>query len=123
MHLEVPRVEIDKLAAKTESEESIKVRDRVKKAREIQAKRFIESRSKTNSEMTQKELGIFAALDEETQSVLKEAAKSLDLSARSYFRIIKLARTIADLEDSQDINVSHLAEALQYRPRNSGGAS
>ncbi|MDD3679172.1 MAG: YifB family Mg chelatase-like AAA ATPase [Patescibacteria group bacterium] len=117
MHLEVPRVEIEKLASKSESEKSKNVRERVKGAREIQAKRFLDSKTKTNSEMTQKEISVFGSLDEGSDMMLKEAAKTLDLSARSYFRIIKLARTIADLDHSQNIKESHIAEALQYRPR------
>lgn len=118
MHLEVPRVEIDKIASSNKAEESKNVRDRVVLARLIQSKRYKGTKIKINSEMSGKELQASAQLGKESQDLLKSAANSLSLSARSYFRVIKLARTIADLEPSKDIESKHIAEALQYRPRN-----
>jgi magnesium chelatase family protein len=89
------------------------------KAREIQTKRFKNGARKinTNSEMNVKDLGIYAQLDNETKKILNQSAERLQLSARAYHRTIKLARTIADLEGSENILTSHILEALQYRPR------
>lgn len=118
MHLEVPRVEIDKITSSNKAEESKKVRDRVVLARLVQSKRYRGTKIKINSEMSGRELQANTQLGKESQDLLKSAANSLSLSARSYFRVIKLARTIADLESSKDIESKHIAEALQYRPRN-----
>lgn len=117
IHLEVPRVEIDKLAQKGKGEESQKVRGRVKKARGIQSKRFKNTKTKTNSEMNQKQLSDIVKIEGSAEALLKEASKNLSLSARSFFRIQKLAQTIADLEGVNTVSDSHIAEALQYRPR------
>ncbi len=95
------------------------IKERVNKARNIQLKRFKGSsrKIKTNSEMNVKELNIYAPLDDETKKILNQSAERLDLSARAYHRTIKLARTIADLEESENIKIPHILEALQYRPR------
>jgi magnesium chelatase family protein len=102
-----------------EGEKTNTIKGRVKQAREIQTKRFKNSPRKinTNSEMNVKELNIYAPLDDETKKLLNRSAERLQLSARAYHRIIKLARTIADLEGSENITQSHILEALQYRPR------
>lgn len=117
LHLEVPRVEIEKLASKSKSEASKIVRDRIIRAREIQRKRFAKSKIKLNSEMTQKEIENLAQIKDEAIELLKTAATSLSLSARSYFRIQKIARTIADLSGETWVQQSHVAEAIQYRPK------
>lgn len=117
IHLEVPRVEINKLAQKEKGEESKKVRERVKKARNVQTKRFKGTKAKTNAEMSQKQLSDIITIEDSAKELLKEAAQNLGISARSYFRIQKLAQTIADLEGVSEIADSHIAEALQYRPR------
>jgi len=117
MHLTVPRVEIKKLADKGESESSESIRKRVNNARSIQRKRFEKSKTKTNAEMNQKEITLYASLNDSSEELLTTAAEKLDLSARSYFRIKKLARTIADLEGTEAIAEAHIAEALQYRSR------
>ncbi len=117
IHLEVPRVEIEKLSTISHGEKSYNVRKRVEVARKIQYERFKETKIKTNSEMNQKALSELANPEENTINLLQDAANKLNLSARSYFRTIKLARTIADLENSEKIKESHMAEALQYRRR------
>lgn len=116
----VGNVDFEKLSSlATEGEKTSVIKERVKKARDIQAKRFKNSprRINTNSEMNVKELNIYAPLDNDTKNLLNQSAERLQLSARAYHRIIKLARTIADLEGSENITQSHILEALQYRPR------
>lgn len=117
IHLEVPRVEIEKLARGDAGEQSKKVRERVRQARKVQSKRFQGKKTKTNAEMTQKQLSDTVKISESSRELLREAAQNLGLSARSYFRIQKLAQTIADLEGVEEISDQHIAEALQYRPR------
>lgn len=119
--LDVPQVDHEKLSQPSGGEEnSAKIRARVQKARAIQKKRFQNlPKIKTNSEMTSKHLSQFAPLTPQCTTMLNESAKRLDLSARAYHRIIKLARTIADLENSENISENHLLEALQYRPKQS----
>ncbi len=120
LHLEVPQVEHEKLSDEKISGESSKnIRQRVLKAREIQKKRFSGKNIFTNAEMNVRDLQSFARLSENVKNVLLQAAKRLDLSARLYHRVIKVSRTIADLEGSQDIKESHIFEALQYRPKGS----
>jgi magnesium chelatase family protein len=116
----VGAVDYDKLSGiESSGEKTITIKERVRRARNIQDKRFKTSPRKinTNSEMNVKELNIYAPLDKETRDILNKSAERLRLSARAYHRIIKLARTIADLEGSENITHSHILEALQYRPR------
>jgi magnesium chelatase family protein len=117
LHIEVPRVEFDKLSGEANAESSDEIRARVMAARERQAKRFSKSNCVTNSEMKNKEIKEFCALGETSISLLRQAVSHLHLSARSYHRILKLARTIADLAASDNIETHHIAEALQYRPK------
>ncbi len=118
IYLEVPAVDVEKLSANLEVEGSEVIRDRVKKAREIQSKRF-ESRPKilTNSEMTNADIKQFCTITADGLELLKMAISSLNLSARGYHRVLKLSRTIADLSESENILTEHIAEALQYRSR------
>jgi len=101
------------------SETTSSIKEKVLNARKIQEKRFKNSnrKIKTNSEMNVKDLAIFASLDEETRKILNQSSERLGLSARAYHRVIKIARTIADLEESENIKTSHILEALQYRPK------
>lgn len=129
IHLDVPAVKLEKFTSQNNSEsaeKSLVIRKRVQKARDIQTKRFsakIGSSSKpkseisSNSEMTNKEIKLFCELSQECLSLLHQAVDKMNLSARSYHRAIKLSRTIADLDESKNITPSHIAEALQYRPR------
>ncbi len=100
-------------------ERTSSIKTRVKTARLIQDRRFRNTKRKikTNSDMNVKELGIFAPLTPEVKQLLNNSAEHLALSARAYHRVIKIARTIADLENSPDIKRNHILEALQYRPK------
>jgi len=113
LHIEIPRVKYEKLADEKVAEESRVIRSRVEEAREIGQKRL----NKSNSEMTLKDIKNHCLLDEKSKDLLKMAVNQLNLSARQYTRIIKLGRTIADLSKSKNITSAHIAEALQYRPK------
>ncbi len=115
--VEVPHVEYEKLADDRPGEKSEKVRARVEKARAAQRRRFTGSKVACNSEMSPAGVREFCRLEDSAQSLLKAAMKQLYLSARAFHRILKLARTIADLEGAEVIQPNHLAEAIQYRPR------
>lgn len=118
LHVEVGRVEYDKFAAQENGESSDSIQQRAQKARDIQTKRFVSQREiKTNSEMGINEIKEFCPLGPEEQEFMKAAVVKMYLSARSYHRMLKLARTIADLEGTEKITISHLAEAIQYRPK------
>lgn len=121
IHLDVPTVKVEKLTQQSNSEVtegSSIIRKRVQKARDIQTKRFRNLKITSNSEMGNKEIKAFCVLDENSIKLLSLAVVKMNLSARSYNRTIKLARTIADLEGLKKINSNHIAQALQYRPRN-----
>ncbi|HSW57527.1 MAG TPA: YifB family Mg chelatase-like AAA ATPase [Dehalococcoidales bacterium] len=115
--VDVPHIEYEKLADNRPGEKTEKVRARVEAARATQRNRFNGSKTACNSEMNTAEVRAFCDMDESARSLLKTAMKQLYLSARAFHRILKLARTIADLDDSQNLKAHHLAEALQYRPR------
>jgi len=115
--VEVPHVDYEKLADDRLGEQSEKVQARVEAARSIQRARFKGTRLACNAEMTPTEVREFCQVEESAQSLLKAAMKQLYLSARAFHRILKLARTIADLEKAEIIKANHLAEAIQYRPR------
>jgi magnesium chelatase family protein len=116
IHIEVVPVPFRKLAESRPSESSLDIRGRVIKARDIQSKRF-ESNDTVhcNAQMSSKMLRKFAQIDEAGSTLLKNAMERLGLSARAYDRILKVSRTIADLEACENIQVQHLAEAIQYR--------
>ena len=116
MHLEVPRVDFEKLQNISLSESSAQIRERVQEARDIQTNRFADEKIMSNSEMALEQINKYCVLDNVGSQLLRQAAEKLHLSARAYFRILKLARTIADLEKSENILSQHVAEALQYRP-------
>ena len=117
MRVEVPRVPFDKLSSSRTGEPSANVRERVEKARALQRDRFREARLQTNSDMGPAEIRKFCQLDPTSTNLLKAAMQQMQLSARAYHRILKLARTIADLAGSEQIQTAHVAEAIQYRPR------
>ncbi len=115
----VGNVDYKKLSEEGNGEKSDKIKQRVMNARKIQKKRFEKfgRNISMNSEMNVKDLASMAKLDEEVRRILDDSAEHLALSARAYHRVIKIARTIADLENSEEIEANHILEALQYRPR------
>ena len=115
LHIEVPRLKFDKLESPEAGEASDEIRERVEKARIIQKERFKNLDIITNSEMNSHQIKKFCPLDVKSIELLKTAVSSMRLSARAYYRLIKIARTIADLEGICDILPNHLAEAIQYR--------
>ncbi|HEY3379365.1 MAG TPA: YifB family Mg chelatase-like AAA ATPase [Armatimonadota bacterium] len=115
IHIEVPRLRHDELMSTRPSESSHAVRERVVRARNRQTDRFAGTPITNNAQMRPRDLREFCPLANEVQSLLRTAIDQLHLSARAYDRIIKLARTIADLEESEHIAPPHLAEAIQYR--------
>ena len=117
IHIQVPRVEYDKLSDARLGETSAAVKARVEAARERQRARFEGTAITCNNEMGPGELRQYCVLDESSRALMKSAMRQLQLSARAYHRVLKLSRTIADLAGSEAITAAHLAEALQYRPR------
>ena len=115
--IEVPHIDYEKLADDRLGEKSDKVQARVNAAHSIQQKRFEGTKLSCNTEMTPTEVREFCRVEDQAQSLLKAAMKQLYLSARAFHRILKLARTIADLENTDIIKAHHVAEAIQYRPR------
>ena len=115
LHVEVPRLPYEKMAASGQAESSAEIKKRVQNARILQQRRF--QKSKTNSEMNLLELKEFCVLGKEEQEVVKQAMKRYNFSGRSLHRILKVARTIADLAGREIITTQHLGEAIQYRPK------
>jgi magnesium chelatase family protein len=117
IHLEIPRVDFDKLTEDRLGEASEAIRSRVEAARLIQRKRFSGSQLSCNADMRAAEVREFCKLEDQGRALVREAMTQLHLTARGFHRVLKLARTIADLADEETIGIPHLAEALQYRPR------
>ncbi|MBT3168397.1 MAG: YifB family Mg chelatase-like AAA ATPase [Candidatus Cloacimonetes bacterium] len=115
IHLEVPAVKYEELSSMPTGEKSENIRDRINEARQIQTNRFSNENIYSNSQMNPKQIRKYCQLDAESKSILKLAMDKLGLSARAYDRILKVSRTIADLENTKDIQVSHISEAVQYR--------
>ena len=116
IHIEVTPVPFDKLSDDRKGESSVTIRERVTRARQIQSLRFKQHNSiHYNAQMNTKQIRKFCVLDSDSKSLLKTAMERLNLSARAYDRILKVSRTIADLEGDKDVNGSHISEAIQYR--------
>lgn len=118
IHLDVPRVDYDKLMQKSGAETSAVVRARVEAARDRQRVRFAKHPGLyANSDMGVSEINQFCKLTSEAQQLIEISVKRMQLSARAYHRVLKLSRTIADLGESETIQAQHIAEAIQYRPK------
>lgn len=121
LYLDVPAVDIDELSEDQKRtkflETSEIIRNRVKIAREIQEKRFRADSIQTNAEMKNKHIKRYCSLSPEAKKILEQAGVTFQLSARAYYKMIKVAQTIADLENSSKISTNYMAEALQYRPK------
>ena len=116
IHIEVVPVSFNQLTEEVDAEPSIKIRERVEKARNIQTQRFEENKEvHCNAQMSTRQLRKYVELDADGEKILKSAMERMDLSARAYDRILKVARTIADLDNSDRVKASHLAEVIQYR--------
>lgn len=118
IHIDVPRVDYDKLMSQHQAESSTAVRQRVENARQRQRERFKPfANLRVNADMTASEIQQLCVLSPEAKQLLEVSVRRLQMSARSYHRVLKLSRTIADLADSDKIEVVHVAEAVQYRPK------
>lgn len=118
LHVEVPAVKVEKLTGEgIIGEESGSIRKRVQGSRDRQRKRFKGTKIRSNAEMQTRDIKKYCPLGNNGLNLLRQAVSQMDLTARSYYRVIKLARTIVDLSGEEKITVSHLAEALQYRPK------
>ena len=115
LHIEVGAISDEQLLRRPQGEPSAAIRERVCRARTRQAERFTGTSTRTNAKMTPRQMRDDCELDSSCQSLMRLAISDLDLSARAYDRILRLARTIADLEDAETINGDHLTEAIQYR--------
>ncbi|MGA9532348.1 MAG: YifB family Mg chelatase-like AAA ATPase [Anaerolineales bacterium] len=116
-HIEVPRVAFDKLSGERSGETSTAIRERVEAARQRQRTRFAGTDLASNADMGPAEVRRFCPVDDQGRALIKQAMQQLGLSARAYHRVLKLARTIADLAGGESLTPAHLAEASQYRPR------
>jgi magnesium chelatase family protein len=120
MWVEVSQIDYEKLTEDSSSQkESPKIKERIIKARKIQKERFekLNKKIKTNSEISAKDINTISKIEERAKNLLNIWAKKLNLSARAYHRVIKLARTIADLDEKENIKENHILEAIQYRPK------
>ncbi len=115
LHIEVPAVKYRALSGKEAGESSQSIKSRVTAAREIQKNRFNQDGLACNARMSEKQIKAFCAIDEDSHKLIEMAIEKLGLSARAINRILKVSRTIADLENKEKIESSHVAEAIQYR--------
>ena len=115
IHVEVPSMEYREIAGTHNSEDSKTIRERVRRARERQLDRFAGQGNLVNARMTDRQLKAYCPLDEASRQLIEMAVDKLGLSMRAATRIMKVARTIADIEGTDNIEASHVAEAIQYR--------
>jgi magnesium chelatase family protein len=124
LHVEVPAVQYRELADRRPGEASSAIRERVARAREIQSARFVRRPDiHANAHMAAREIREFCRIDEKGDALLRTAITRLGMSARAYHRVLKIARTIADLAGSPDIDSAHVGEAIQYRSLDRARAS
>ena len=115
LHIEVPPVDYEHLSSRKAAESSAAIRERVNRARAVQTERYRDTGIRVNAQLPPSLLRKYCALTDSAEALMKVAFEKMELSARAYDRILKVARTIADLEGSETIQNSHLAEAIQYR--------
>ena len=115
IHVEVPAVPYQDLMKESEAEPSKDIRKRVSAAREIQSKRFSRAKIYCNAQMNSRHIKTHCNIDDASRSLLESAIDKLGLSARAFNRVLKIARTIADIEGEKNILVDHISEAIQYR--------
>ena len=118
--IEVPKVKTEKLKIEKDYEKTVcssDIKARVESSRALQLERFKDEKITCNSEMWTREINKYCKLDEETNDILKQAVRSMNLSARGYYRVLKLSRTIADIEWNKDIKKEHILEALSFRKK------
>jgi magnesium chelatase family protein len=115
IHIEVPSVRYRDLTMLEMGEPSSTIKDRIERAREIQKSRFSDDETLFNARMTDRQVRTLCGIDEDSRQLIEMAVDRLGLSARAHTRILKVARTIADLEGGSEIRSSHVAEAIQYR--------
>ena len=115
IQIEVSPVKYDDLKNENREESSLEIKERIVKARAIQQKRYADLGIITNSELSGKHIAKYCKINKESEQLLKDAFERLGLSARAYNKILKVSRTIADLEDKENIETNHIAEAIQYR--------
>lgn len=115
LHIEVKPISFEKISSGNRQESSKEIRERVNRARKIQLERYRDFKIYSNSELTAGLIEKFCSIDAQSKELLKMAFERLGLSGRAYGRILKVARSIADLEGEENIKCSHVAEAIQYR--------
>jgi magnesium chelatase family protein len=117
LYVDISPVKFEKLSGEKTGETSERIKGRVQAARDRQQSRFEKEKITTNAEMGVGEIEKHCPIDETAKELLAQAMKQFQLSGRAYHRILKVARTIADLNDAEKMEVPHIAEALQYRPK------
>ncbi len=115
IHIEVPAIKFNEIASDAQAEPSSSIRERVTRARAIQQERFKNDGIYANAHMKPRHIRKYCKIDESCQALMEAAMNRLGLSARAYNRILKVSRTIADIEGSEKIESHHISEAIQYR--------
>lgn len=115
LHIEVPPVDFDSLSDSARGESSAVIRERINRARKIQQQRFDGTDVSCNARMSSKMLDLYCPMTDDAKAILKSAFERLDMSARTYDRILKVARTVADIDNSEIISSAHILQAIRFR--------